>query len=107
MAIVLAGFISCDDLDPERRPLSLASQILSDRMIERIREKEQLVYSIQCDNAPGHGIPGTGMMMAAAPTAPEHADQLAATIMEMLKDFSEKGPTDEELATAKKQIANT
>lgn len=102
-AIVMAGVVSCDELDPVRRPLSLASQILSDRMNDRIREKEQLVYSIGCMNRPGSAIPGTGMMMAFAPTDPQNADKLGATIVEMLKDFAQGGPTEEELGIAKKQ----
>lgn len=106
MAFVLAGFVSCSENDPERRPLSLASQILSDRMLDRIREKEQLVYSIGCSNQAARGMPGTGMMIAAAPTKPENADKLGDTIIEMLKEFAAKGPTEEELTTAKKQVAN-
>ena len=70
--LAMAGFVSCDDLDPLRRPLNLASQILSDRMLARIREKEQLVYSIGCQNAGGRSFPGTGLMIAAAPTDPKN-----------------------------------
>jgi zinc protease len=105
-AITLAGFISCDELDPERRPLALASQILTDRMNDRIREKERLVYSIGATNLPGRVVPRTGIMFAAAPTDPKNADKLADVIMEMFKDFAEKGPTEEELTTAKKQTLN-
>jgi zinc protease len=105
-AITLAGFIACDELDPERRPLSLASQILTDRMNERIREKERLVYSIGATILPGKAFPGTGLMFAAAPTDPKNADKLADVIVEMFKEFAEKGPTEEELTTAKKQVAN-
>ncbi|CAN5409087.1 insulinase family protein [soil metagenome] len=106
-AFTLAGFISCDELDPERRPLTLASQILTERMNDRIREKEQLVYSIQAFNLPGKAIPHTGIMCAAAPTDPKNANKLADVVIEMFKDFADKGPTEEELATAKKQTLNT
>ncbi len=105
-AITYAGFISCESLDPERRPLSLAARILTSRMIDRIREKEQLVYSIGCGNQPGAAIPGMGTMLAGAPTDPQNADKLGSEIIEILKDFADKGPTDEELADAKKQTAN-
>ena len=47
-----------------------------------------------------------GMFMAAAPTDPQNADKLGSTIQEMLKTFAEKGPSEDELATAKKQTAN-
>jgi zinc protease len=105
-AMVLAGFVSCNMRDPERRPLSLAGMIMTDRMIKRIREKEQLVYSIGCHNSPAVAIPGTGMFTASAPTDPHNADKLADRIREMIKELAEKGPSDDELATAKKQIAN-
>ncbi|MFH1419358.1 MAG: insulinase family protein [Planctomycetota bacterium] len=106
-AMVLAGFVSCDDRDTlDRRLLVMAARILSDRMIEVIREKERLVYGIGCQNIPGEAIPGLGMMFGAAPTDPEKADMLADRVLEMLREFAEKGPTDEEVATAKKQIAN-
>lgn len=104
-AIAMAGFISCEERDVEdRRRLSLASQVLSDRMIKRIREQEQLVYSIRCSNNAGRGLPGMGLMIAAAPTDPHNADKLADTIIEMCKTFAKDGPTDEELSAAKKQI---
>ncbi len=105
-AIALAGFITCNELDPERRPLSLVGLIMTDRMVQRIRVAEQLVYSINCRNSPGRAIPNTGMMMSAAPTDPKNAQKLVDTAVEMLKQFAESGPTEAELETAKKQIAN-
>lgn len=105
-ASVLAGFISCNQLDPQRRPLSLASLILTDRMTDRIREKEQLVYSMDCENEPGRAIPGLGMFIASAPTDPHNAERLGNEVIEMMKDFAAKGPSDEELGIAKKQVAN-
>ena len=75
-------------------------------MNERIREQERLVYSIQAFNQPGKSIPGTGMMLAFAPTDPKNAGKLADVVIEMFKDFAEKGPTEEELVTAKKQTQN-
>jgi zinc protease len=76
-------------------------------MNDRIREKERLVYSIGATNQPGRAIPGTGLMFAAAPTDPKNVDRLAEVIIEMFREFAEKGCTDEELTTAKKQVANT
>jgi zinc protease len=105
-AMVLAGFVSCDELDPRRRALSLAALVVSERMNQRIREKEQLVYSIDAHNTPGRGIPGTGMMMAAAPTRPESAQKLGDVVIQMFREFAKTGPTDAELDVAKKQIAN-
>jgi zinc protease len=106
-AMVLAGYLGCEDTDDDRRPLTVASMILTERMIQRIRIKDNLVYSISCNSQPGQGIPGLGQIFTAAPTDPKNTDRLANTIIEMFKTLADTGPTDDELATAKKQIANT
>lgn len=105
-ALAVAGFIGTDMLDPDRRPLSLAAEVMTNRMIDRIREKEQLVYSIGASNQPGRGVPGTGLFTAGSLTDPANANKLADVVIEMLTEFAKTGPTDDELATAKKQIAN-
>jgi zinc protease len=105
-AMVMAGFTSCDENSPDRRPLSLASLILTDRMIKQIRFDQQLVYSISCQSSPARFIPGTGTITAASTTDPHHADQLADVILQIFKNFADTGPTEDELATAKKQMAN-
>jgi zinc protease len=107
-AMVMAGCTSCDDRETlDRRLFVMASRILSDRMIKKIREEERLVYGIGCDNQPGEAIPGLGMFTAVGVTDPEKSEKLAGMILDMLKDFADNGPTDEEVTTAKKQLANT
>mgnify|MGYP002622262803 FL=1 len=104
-AIVLAGFVGCEEDDKmDRRALSLATRILTDRFTKRIREEEQLVYGIGCQSQPARTIPGLGMIFGAAPTDPQNADLLADTVLEMMREFAAKGPTDEEVGTAQKQI---
>jgi zinc protease len=107
-AIVLAGFVSCNDRDTlDRRVLVMVSRILSDRMVKQVREEQRLVYSIGCQNQPGSAIPGLGMLFAMAPTDPDKSDKLAGVILGMMKDFAKNGPTDEEVTIARKQLANT
>ena len=105
-AFAMAGFIGVDERDPDRRPLGLASLILTDRMIQRIRVQEQLVYSIRCSSSPGRALPGIGMFIVAAPTDPQHVQKLTDAVHEMILEFAKTGPSEEELVTAKKQIAN-
>jgi zinc protease len=105
-ALVLAGYVGCDEHDPQRRPLALAALILTDRMVQRIRFDQQLVYSIRCASTPSHGLPGTGMLSASAPTDPKNADRLADLILSIIKDFAANGPSEDDLATARKQMAN-
>lgn len=104
-AMVVAGFVSNDERDPSRRPLTLAAEIVSERMIKKLREAEQLVYSIRASNQSGRVMPGTGMFTAASSTRPEKADQLADEIIAMFREFAANGPTEEELAVARKQTA--
>jgi zinc protease len=106
-AMVMAGYVGCEETNLDRRPLSLASMILTERMIQRIRIKDNLVYSINCISKPGQGIPGLGEIYASVPTDPKNAERLADTILEMFKSLADTGPTDQELITARKQIANT
>lgn len=106
-AIVMAGYVGCEETSLDRRPLSMASMILSDRMVERIRVKDNLVYSIGCMNRPASGMPGLGQFFAAAPTDPKNAERLSATVIELIQAMAQDGPTDQEMNTARKQIINT
>jgi zinc protease len=107
-AVVLCGFFGPDARNiADTRRMSLAARILSTRMIRVIREEKQLVYSIAAQLQPGETFPGMGLFMAAAPTEPAKTGDLAATILQMYRQFAEHGPTAEELDVAKRQIANT
>lgn len=104
-AIVLAGFVGCEERDTmDRRALTVATRIITDRFTKRIREEEQLVYGIGCQSQPARTIPGLGMIFGAAPTDPKNAEKLADTVLEMMRAFATDGPTDEEVETAKKQV---
>ncbi|MDB5327262.1 MAG: peptidase, partial [Phycisphaerales bacterium] len=103
-ALAFAGFIGSDENSLDRRPLSVAAEVMTNRMIDRIREKEQLVYSINASSRPSRGLKGTGVFAAGSMTDPTNGTKLADVVMEMFNDFAKTGPTDEELATAKKQI---
>lgn len=101
----LAGYIGCEEKDTtDRRGLTMLSRIISERMIKRLREEEQLVYSIGCQSQPARGIPGLGLFLAAAPVDPENAGRLADEILEMMQAVVKEPPTDEEVETAAKQL---
>ncbi|MCH8970344.1 MAG: insulinase family protein [Planctomycetes bacterium] len=106
-ASVRAGFVGAEQSNVrDTRMLSLATRILSERMIKRIREEESIVYGIRCSSRPAVAIPGTGTIAAGTTTKPENAEKLADLIIEMLEDFAANGPSAEEVTVAKKQIAN-
>jgi zinc protease len=107
-AFVYVGFYGPDQTNvPDTRALTIASMIISTRMIDEIREKEQLVYSIGAGFRAGTTYPGFGTMSAAAPTDPPNADRLLEKISSMYAAMAKDGVTDEELSVAKRQIANT
>ncbi len=104
---VIVGFYGADLANvSDSRRLSAAAQIITTRMVQSLREKEQLVYSIRTSANPGVAYPGFGMVMAGAPTKPDKATTLARRIRELFAEFAEKGPSDEEVEVVKRQFAN-
>lgn len=107
-AFVFSGFYGANQSDAaDARCLGVAARILSTRMSARIREKEQLVYSIGASSRAAFVYPGFGVFAAGAPTEPAKAARLAEVIAEMYAEFGKTGPTEEEMDTALKQMANT
>lgn len=105
---VFVGFYGPDAWEEQdARAMGLASRVLSTRMIEEIREKAQLVYSIRSSSSTGDVYPGFGVFSASSTTQPAKADALIAKIGEMFAAFAKDGPADAELDVAKLQIAKT
>jgi zinc protease len=108
MANVMVGFYGPDLTNvADARAMQLAARVISSRMVQEIREKAQLVYSIAAASTPGQVYPGFGLFRSSAPTQPGKADALVAKITEMFDAFAAEGPTEDELKVAKGQIANT
>jgi zinc protease len=106
-AIVLDGFFGADVTNVrDTRRLALAARVLSTRMTRIVREERQLVYSIQAVSRPAAEYPGYGLFVAQAPTDPDKAPALAATLEEMFTDFARQGPSAEEMRVARGQIDN-
>jgi zinc protease len=104
---VLAGFFGANFRDVrDTRLLTMAARVLTTRMTKTIREEKQLVYSIGASLEPGLVYPGFGLFASAAPTDPGKAPALAAAVEEMYAAFAKDGPTPDELAVVKKQMAN-
>lgn len=106
MAMVASGFYGADLENTEDvRLMSMASRIMSTRMIKRIREQEQLAYSPGAGHRPGTDFPGFGMFAMATPTEPAKVERLLSSADDMFKSFAADGPTEEEMTTVKKQVA--
>lgn len=105
---VVAGFFGSDAGDVrDTRLLQMASRTLSSRLIERLRERERLVYSIGASVLPAEAYPGYGLVLAGSATDPGNADLLADRIAEIFAEFAESGPTEAEIETARAQVAKT
>ena len=75
-------------------------------MTKSIREEREPVYSIGASSEPAVVYPGFGLFAAFAPTEPAKAPALSTAIEDMFTDFAKDGPTPDELAVAKRQVAN-
>ncbi|UCG32329.1 MAG: insulinase family protein [Phycisphaerales bacterium] len=105
--MAMAGFVAAEGRNAyDRRALELASQILSTRLIKHIREDQGLVYSIRARYQPSWIYEDSGEFAAGAPCDPDKARMVAEQIHKEFEEFAQKGPTEEELANAKKQVAN-
>lgn len=106
-AMVLAGFPVCDGDNVEHvRALSLATNILSSRLIERIREDLGLVYSIRASQQTSFGMKHASMLGSGAPCDPSKVEEVLSEVEKTFQEFAKNGPTAEELENAKKQILN-
>ena len=104
-AVVMAGFRGADASNrPDARLLAMAARVLSSRMYRTLREERQLVYSIGAASRPGIAYPGFGLFAAQAPTDPVRAEALARDIEAMYEHFAVEGPTESEVAVARRQI---
>ena len=92
---------------PDSRSMQMSAQIITSRMIHRLREELQLVYSISAGSSPATVYSGYGVFGAGSTTQPGKTDQLAAEITSVFDEYAKNGPTEEEVEVAKKQFANT
>lgn len=106
-AVAYAGFAGSEGKNTsDSRALELASLILSSRLVKQIREELSIVYSISAGNSPSWIYDDAGRFMSGAPCDPTNAVRVVKEVHAIFKDFADKGPTAEELANSKKQIAN-
>lgn len=91
----------------DARAMQVAAQLITTRMIKRIREELQLVYSISASSNPATMYSGFGTFSAGSTTQPGKTDALRDEILAIFRAFAENGPTQEELDVAKRQFANT
>jgi zinc protease len=105
--MAMAGFVAADGRDTyDRRALTLAAQTLSTRLVKEIREDRGQVYSIGASYQPSWVYEDSAQFSAGAPCDPAGAQTVVEEIHRLFAEFARNGPTEEELANAKKQVAN-
>jgi zinc protease len=106
-AVAFAGFVAAEGKNTkDSRALDLSSLIVSSRLVKQIREELAIVYSIGANNSPSWIYDDAGRFLSGAPCDPTNAVKVVNEVHKIMKEFSENGPTAEELANAKKQMAN-
>ena len=106
-AMSFAGFMSADGRNiPDTRAMNLAANILSSKLIKRIREELSIVYSIRANNSADQTYRDSSMFLTAAPCDPDNAQKVVDEANAIFEAFAKDGPSAEELENAQKQIAN-
>ena len=105
--MAIAGFLGCDSRNiHDLRALELASQTLTSRLIDRIREELSLVYSLHAGSSPGVAYEDSGLFITQSTCDPANASKVVDEAHRIFGSFADTGPTAEELENAKKQIKN-
>ncbi len=103
---IMAGFPGADAENvADARAMLVASQILTTRLTERVQTKEQLVRNVVVQSQTALEFPGFGVFGAFALTDAPKLDPAADAIFAVFDEFRGSGPTVEELATTKQQLA--
>jgi len=106
-AATLVGWRGADWADvKDRRVLQIAAQIMTSRLREEMRQQRGLAYSPYCTAIPAQTYPGTGLLAAVLAGDPANADEAAQLMRNAIERFAADGPTEDEMATVRKQFAN-
>ncbi|MHB8808594.1 MAG: M16 family metallopeptidase [Desulfobulbaceae bacterium] len=97
-ALVVLGWPTADFWDIARtRRLNILAAVLDDRLRLEIREKLGAAYSPTVYNQPSRVAPGYGVLRAMMTVDPDRAEELAARVVTVATELSEKGVREEEL----------
>ncbi len=90
----------------DRLHFSLLGEILSMRLIKKVREEKSWVYSISAQSYVQRFPEPEYNIFTFFPSAPENIDSISLTVEETVKDLVRNLPTEEEMNKARKQILN-
>lgn len=106
-AVAFAGFASSEGKNAfDTRALDLAANILTSRLIKKIREEMGIVYSIGAGNSESWIYRDAGRFLSGAPCDPTNSTRVIEEVHRQFRAFADQAPTGEEMTNAQKQIAN-
>jgi len=106
-AVVRVCFPTDDYWDiMQTRKMSVLSQVLSERLRKRVREKLGASYSPYMYNNPSSIYRGYGVMTAVVNLAPDNTEIITGEVKRLIDELIKDGVTEDELALVKKPLLN-
>lgn len=106
-SMVISGFVGPGFRSiEEERALRLATNILTSRLVKRVREELALVYGIGAQLQMVSGYEDFSLFFTGAPCATDKSADVIREIDAIFNDFAKNGPTAEELENARRQVDN-
>ena len=106
-SIILSGWrLPYPEDYKERLALDLAGQIIGSRLIQEIREKRRLTYSISAAARPSKSLPESGIFYSYFTAKPKDAEKAEKITKDFMKTFITNGPTQKEMETVIAQMTN-
>ncbi len=104
--LVRFGFHGIKRLDPRQTPLDVADYVwggsgFTSRLMQKIRSDRGLVYFVSSYSLP-FNIPG--LFQVVGGTRPDAVEEYLTLLFQMTADFAKEGPTEKEMAEAKRSM---
>ncbi|HEY8555133.1 MAG TPA: pitrilysin family protein [Burkholderiales bacterium] len=85
--------------------LDLAGRVLTSRLLEEVRARRGLAYSIRAHSFANTAYRGNGRFRVSFVVDPQQAEAAADIVQRVTEEFVRTGPTEQELAIAREQAA--
>jgi zinc protease len=93
------------DFNPQNQvQLDAVGKILTTRLLEVIREDKSSVYSISANPSSSKFPEEEYSIMIAYGTSPDKLEELKKSVFEIINEYTENGPTEDELAKAQEKM---
>ncbi len=80
-----------------RHRLKVAEYLLAQRLLDELRQRRRLTYSVQCSFSPSKAYPALSLLAVACLLPPARLDEAAAATLETVGELATHGPRPDEL----------